>query len=391
MKKHRISIHLCYCLVILTLTIGLLSVNGLRISAKYRLKQNEEIHQETVLNAFKRLTEQMAGALHSIVEAETPKLYLIKLSQLQVTTGQALLLLSENGQQTPWIGFWQSMEAYLKREAEQVIDSDSINSHSKTWRELAELMDWLTENPSVLTDNSMNTLPDGLKIPTLQTAYEISEDKTLRIAERVFGAKGGLRLLENTPPGIRSYACNNGRADLLQSGELLYFTLKLSPKEGNVAEQRVKEIFLAFAQTNGFGELEIIDLYQEDNFYRGKLVPKIAAEQLGRIPDLDRTIEIACTAWSGKVCYFSAGKYYTASQSMTNGMLLSEKKIEELAMKKGARIGFPIRYMGKICRPLIYERGGISGHCVLCIDAVSGETVDLFYVARPVKGAKRLF
>lgn len=391
MKIQRLGTHLFYCLVILTLIIGLLVLNGLRISSKNRLLSRDEASRESVLEAIERLTEELSGDLYSMTEADTRKLYLMKLNQIQVCIGQAQLLLSENGRQTPWISFWESFENYTRAEAEHAIESEKPNTNIATWEELAVLMAWISENPSALLDESTQSLPDELHLPTLQTAYSVSEEKTLRSAELAFGVKGGLRSIETAPPGIRSYACNNGRADLLQSGELIYFSLQLKPKEGDIGDDCAMQVLKTFARENGLGDMEFIDLYREDDKIVGKLVPLISAEQLGRIPDLDRTVEIACTAWSGRVCYFSAGKYYTASFSDAIGRLMTQSKLEQIASEKNAQVGAPFRYRGKICRSLIYQRGEGSGHSVLCIDASSGESVDLFYVARHNIGAKLLF
>lgn len=391
MKIRRMGMHLFYGLVIVTLLIGMLWLNHLRSTAKEKLQQTEETQQATVLKAFRKLCAELSGDLYSIAEADTQKIYLMKLSQMQVASGQALLLLSENGRQTPWLTFWNSLETYLTREMEQVIESKPLKTDQRVWSELAAVMEWLSENPKALLDESTESLPDELRLPTLQTAYGVEEEKTLRTAERVLGVQGGLRTVKNTPPGIRSYACSNGRVDVLQSGELLYFTLRLKPKSGEISDAQAKQIFVEFINTQGFGKVELIDLYREDGLIRGKLAPLTVAEQLGSIPDLDRTMEIACTEWSGKVCYFSAGKYYTATKSTSEGLLLSEAKIEAIAAERGARVGLPFRYMGKICRPLIYQRGGFTGRSVLCIDATSGEAVDLFYVARPAVGEKILF
>ena len=154
----------------------------------------------------------------------------------------------------------------------------------------------------------------------------------------------------------------------------------LKSKNGDIGDEKAVQILKDFAQNSGVGKVEVIDLRREDHMIIGKLVPTITVAQLGRIPDLDRTIEIACTAWSGKVCYFSAGKYYTASTVAANDLLLSESKIEKIATEKGAVAGEPFRYMGKICRPLIYPIRESAAQSVLCIDATSGEAVDLFYV-----------
>ena len=390
MKKMRWGIHSVYVLMIVTLLFGLLSMNRLRLSSKEKLTQTEETIHTAVLRSLSRLTEEMAGDLYSIAEADTKKIYVMKLSELQISTGQALLLLSENGRNTPWITFWQSLKTHLDLEIERVIESNTMEPNAKLWLEMADLMTWLSKNPKALMDESTDTLPDELKLPTLQTAYEIDEEKTLRVAERVFGVRGGLRKLENTPPGIRSYVCENGRADVLQSGELLYYNLSLKPKAGDIGEERAEEIFLEFAKKQGLG-VELIDLYREEDQIIGKMVPRVSVAQIGRIPDLDRTVEIACTKWSGRICYFSAGKYYTPTSLQTNGLFLPDHKLEEIAAQKGAKVGDPFRYRGRVCRPLIYQRGGYSGRSVLCIDAVSGGQVDLFYVFCPGIGEKKLF
>ena len=391
MKIQRMSIHLAYSLVILTLIVGMIGMNGLRISAKNRLKNSEEIRRESVVKAFERLTAELSGDLYSMLEADTRKLYLMKLNEIQVSIGQAQVLLSENGRQTPWISFWDSLGSYMNAEVARVSELEQLNNEVVEWKELAILMAWLSENPSVILDESTESLPEDLHLPTLQTAYSVSEEITLRTAERVFGVKGGLRSVKDTSPGIRSYACNNGRADLMQSGELIYFSLRLKSKEGDIGDDRAVQVIKTFARENGMGDMELIDLYREDNRIVGKLVPKISAEQLGRILDLDRVVEIACTAWSGRVCYFSAGKYYAASQSTIVGLLMSPSKLEKLASEKGAQVGSLFRYKGKICRSLIYRQGEGDGHSVLCVDAVSGEALDLFYVQRYSLGAKLLF
>lgn len=391
MKIRRIGMHLFYLLVIFTLLIGLFGLNRLRSSAKERLRETEEMHQKTQLTAFSRLCAELSGDLYSISEADTKKIYVMKLSEMQIASGQALLLLSENGRQTPWITFWQSLEAYLSREMERVIESEQIDADQRLWSDLAKVMGWLSENPKALLDESTESLPDDLRLPILQTAYGVEEEKTQRVAERVIGVRGGLRTIKNCPPGIRSYACTNGRVDVLQSGELLYFTLQLEPKTGETSDQEAEQIFLDFAKAQGLGMVALIDLYREDGLIRGKLAPMTVAEQLGKIPDLDRTMEIACTQWSGKVCYFSAGKFFTATKPAAVGLLLSEAKVEKIAAERAARVGPPFRYMGRVCRGLIYQRGGFAGRSVLCIDASTGEQVDLFYIARPSVGEKRLF
>ena len=391
MKIRRLGIHVFYGIIILTLMLGLLGVNQLRLSAKEQRMIEAAATKESLLLTLKQLTEEMEGDLFSIAEADTKKIYLLKLGELQIAVGKVRLLLSENGRQTPWINFWQSLETHLTREMGRVIEADKFEGEESIWLELAELMTWLADHPEALLDESTKSLPDELTLPTLQTAYEIEEEKTLRVAERVFGVRGGLRKLENTPPGIRSYACENGRADVLQSGELLYFTLSLKPKSGDIGDEPAADHFREFAKAQGLA-VELIDLYREGDLIRGKMVPRISVTQIGRIPDLDRMVEIACTRWSGRICYFSAGKYYTETSLRLDGIFLSDAKIESIAAKRGARVGDPMRYMGRVCRPLVYQRGGYIGRSVLCIDAVSGAEVDLFYVSRPgIIGKKQLY
>lgn len=390
MKTIRLGMHSVYCLVIITLMLALLGVNRMRMSAKEKLLLAERSEKEELLMELGSLAEEMAGDFFSIAEADSKQIYVMKLSELQTTTGQAGLMLSQKGRQTPWGSFWKSLKTRLERELSQAIEADQVDTDEKLWIELANLMEWLSKNPEAFLDESTKSLPEELSLPTLQTAYEIEEERTVRVAEKVFGVRGGLRKLANTPPGVRSYVCDNGRADVLQSGELLYFSLSLSPKEGEIGEDMAAEIFLDFAQKQGLS-LELIDLYSQGDRIIGKMVPSISVAQLGRIPDLDRTVEIACTRWSGRICYFSAGQYYTAASFKFNGLLLHQTKIEEIAAKRGARIGEPFRYMGRVCLPLVYQRGGYSGRSVLCIDAVNGNEVDLFYVTRTGNSVKRLF
>ena len=136
-----------------------------------------------------------------------------------------------------------------------------------------------------------------------------------------------------------------------------------------------------FAQKEGFGKVEIIDLYMEDGLYRGTVAPLSQTAEWGKIPDLDRTLEIACTAWNGRICYFSAGHYFTVSDYGNHQGAVSPSKIEALAKERGARIGPAFLYRGKICQSLIMERGGFAGRAVLCVDVATLKSVDLFFLS----------
>jgi hypothetical protein len=219
----------------------------------------------------------------------------------------------------------------------------------------------------------------------------LAESQTRHIAQRVLKTKGGVTYQKNSPPGIRSYTCGNARVDVLQSGKLLYFSLALKPREGTISREEAADAFTEFIKKEGFGTVQIIDLYQENGQYRGKLAPLGWTAEFGKIPDLDRTIEIGCTAWNGRICYFSAGRYFTAQGEPGHQGVTSESKIEAIAKEQGARIGPAFLYRNRICRPLIYERGGFAGRVVLCVDVATADSVDLFYYSHQRIGEKTLF
>jgi hypothetical protein len=380
MKQNRWITHTVYLLVISTLLVGIWGLNHARLMAKAALRAEKDAKQNELEKAFDRLCTELSGDLFSAVEADNSKLFLTKMTQVQTAAGQALLLLSEDGRKTPWITFWESLERFAQSEMEQVLEKNALPSDRLNLTQLAELTRWLSEHPGVLLDETTKSLPDELHLPTLQTAYAVDEIQTRNVARRVLGVRGGLTYQENGPPGVRSYICNNARVDVLQSGELFYFDLQLKTGKGEISAEQAGKNFLEFAKREGFGTVQIIDLYVEDGLYRGKMAPLSYTAELGKIPDLDRTLEIACTAWNGRVCFFSAGRYYMSNEEYRFRGTISERKIEALAKERGARIGAPFLYRGRICRPLIYERGGIAGRAVLCVDASNGTAVDLFYV-----------
>lgn len=391
MQKRRWVLHIVYLLVIVTLFSGMWGLNRARLRAKETLRSSEEQRQDDLRRAFGRLCTELSGDLYSAAEADSQKLYLSKLTEVQTAAGQALLLLSENGRQTPWITFWQSLESYSDREVDQTLERGAPPDDRKNITLLAQLASWLSAHPEVLLDETTESLPEGLELPTLQTAYAVSEEKTQKVARRALGIRGGLTELTGSPPGMRSYACNNARVDVLQSGELIYLSLRLKQGNGQIERERAGEVFTVFAEQEGFGKVQIIDLYLEDELYRGVLAPLQYTAELGRIPDLDRTIEIACTAWSGKICYFSAGRYFTVKESERTPGITDASKLEELARSRGARIGEAFLYRGRICRPLIYERVGFSGRAVLCVDVATVQEVDLFYSPHARFGEKVIF
>lgn len=391
MKQNRWIIHFVYLLVIATLFTGIWGLNRARLQAKAQLHAQETARQNDLQQAFSRLCTELSGDLYSAVEADNQRLYLSKMTQIQTAAGQALLLLSEDGRQTPWITFWESLGRYAANEIEQVFEKDNLPTDRINLTQLAEVTEWLSAHPGVLLDETTESLPDELKLPTLQTAYAVEEAKTRSVARRVLGVRGGLTYQENGPPGVRSYTCNNARVDVLQSGELFYFSLQLKQGEGQISPEAAAEAFLQFVKQEGFGNVQIIDLYMEEGLYRGQLAPLGWTARFGKIPDLDRTLEIACTAWNGRICYFSAGRYFTFNEQGGQQGTVSESKIEALAKEKGARIGPAFLYRGRVCRPLIYERGGFAGRAVLCVDAATLNAVDLFYLPHARVGEKALF
>jgi hypothetical protein len=313
------------------------------------------------------------------------------MTQVQIAVGQAELLLRNNGRQTPWITFWESLGRYAASELEHALDATSLPTDRVNLKQLAEVTEWLSKHPGVLLDETTESLPDELKLPTLQTAYAIEEAKTRNVARRVLGVRGGLTYRENGPPGVRSYTCANARVDVLQSGELFYFSLRLKQGEGSISKEAAAEAFVRFAKQEGFGNVQIIDLYLEDGLYRGQLAPLSSTARFGKVPDLDRTLEIACTPWNGRICYFSAGRYFTFREQGREQGAVSESKIEALAKERGARIGPAFLYRGRICRPLIYERGGFAGRTILCVDTANAQSVDLFYLPHARVGKTVLF
>lgn len=390
-RSHRWRMHLFYWLVIATLIAGIGWVNRLRTNSQMQLQRSENLLYRSLERSFASICGELSGDLYSAVEADSEKLYLRKLTEMQIGAGQALILLSENGRQTPWITFWQSMDTYLRQEHDRILDGGDYTREYSNLHTLAELFEWLSEHSAVILDESMESLPEELEIPTLQTAFGVDKKQTRQVAMRVLGVRGGLKEIDTTPPGICGYSCGNARVDVMQSGELLYFTASFEPKRGSIEDQTAAEIFLKFAQTEGFGKVKIIDLYREHSSIHATLAPLRQTGELGSVPDLDRTMEIACTEWSGRVCYFSAGRYFSSIGKTTIEKLLSASEIEQMALKKGARIGEAFYYHGKLCLPLVYERIGWSGRSILCVDASSGESVDLFYYPHPRVGKTALF
>lgn len=391
MKSKRWLVHLVYLPMILMLFCTIGWVNHARMRAVERLRQEQEETRSTQLRAFARLCGELSGDLYSASEADSLRIYLSKITEVQTAAGQALLLLSEDGRQTPWITFWQSLGSYADKETDAALQRNKPPEDRANLLLLAEVCEWLAEHPESILDETTESLPDHLKLPTLQTVYAVDEKETLRVARRALRISSGLTELSGGPPGIRSYGCTNARVDVLADGRLLYLSLRLPVKEGQIGRDRAAEVFSDFLDREGFGAMQIIDLYQEEDEYRGKLAPLVKTPRLGRIPDLDRTIEIACTAWSGTVCYFSAGRYFSPSEYGGVQGTVDDDKIESLALERGARIGDAFLYRGVICRPLIYERGGITGRAVLCVNAATGEEVDLFYTAHRRYGDRVLY
>ncbi len=391
MKHKRPGVHICYLLVILTLVCGIVWLWQQRSRTRAAALQREESRQSDLASGMARLCSGLSGDLYSAADAPSPRLYAAKLVRIRAAAGQALVLLSANGRQTPWISFWQSLEDYADQAVADLLESDRLPEDRQTLRLLAELTAWLADHPAAALEEDADALPDDLKLPTLQSAYAVEEKKTLQVAMRALGVRGGLSALSGTPPGVRSYGCSNARVDVLQSGSLLYLSLRLPTKPGSIGSARAAEVFSAFAKQEGLGKVEIIDLYRMGDHYYGRLAPTVKTAEAGVIPDLDRSVEIACTAWSGTVCYFSAGRYYTPRPSKGQGGALAEAQIEAMAAEKGARIGPPFLYSGRICRPLIAERLGFAGRVVHCIDAVTLEEVDLFYVSHSRYGERALY
>ncbi len=391
MKKSGWIVHAVYLLVIVTQLVFVWWLQASRSRAKDELWAAEEQVRSDLQTALGRLCAELSGDLYSAAEADTEQLYLKKLIDVQNASGQALLLLTENGRQTPWLTFWQSLKRYTEGETEATLERESPPEDRENLRLLAELCAWLGDHPQVLLDETGESLPEDLKLPTLQTAYAVDEKTTRRAARRALGVSGGLKELTGGPPGVRSYGCKNARVDVLQSGELLYLYLQLEKREGDIGQDAAAQAFSEFAMREGFGKTELLDLYEEDGLYWATLAPLTRTAELGRIPDLDRTLRIACTGWSGKVCYFSAGNYFTPSEYAGNHGLVSESKIEAAARKKGARIGGAFLYRGRICRPLIYERIGFAGRAVLCLDASTAKEVDLFYAPHARYGERSLY
>ena len=391
MKQKSWILHFVYLLVIVTLFTCIWGLNYARLRAKTQLRDQEMATENDLRQAFARLCTELSGDLFSAVEADDRKLYVSKMTQVQTAVGQAQLLLSNNGRQTPWITFWESLGRYAASELEQALEMTTLPTDRENLKQLAEVTAWLSQHPGVLLDETTESLPDELKLPTLQTAYAIEEAKTRTVARRVLGVRGGLTYRENGPPGVRSYTCANARVDVLQSGELFYFSLQLKQGEGSISKESAAEAFIKFAKQEGFGNVQIIDLYLEDGLYRGKLAPLSSTARFGKVPDLDRTLEIACTLWNGRICYFSAGRYFTFREQGRDQGTVSESKIEALAKERGARIGPAFLYRGRVCRPLIYERGGFAGRAILCVDAATAQSVDLFYLPHARVGETVLF
>ena len=391
MKAIKFGMHAFYLLIIVTLLVGMAWLGGGRSRARDALRLEEERRQTDLLRGVSRLCGELSGDLYSAAEADSQRLYLSKLTEIRTAAGQALVLLSADGRQTPWISFWQSLEGYTDTEVSNALHRGAPPEDRSNLTMLAEISKWLSAHPEAVLDETMESLPDQLRLPTLQTAYSVDEKKTLQVACRALDVRGGLTRLPGGPPGVRSYGCTNARVDVMQSGELLYLSLHLPTGEGQIGRERAAEVFTEFAQREGFGTVQVIDLFLEGDEYHGRLAPLVKTAELGRIPNLDRTLEIACTAWSGTVCYFSAGRYFSRSEYSGSQGLINEEKIEALALEKGARIGAAFLYRGRICRFLVSERVGFTGRTVLCVDASTGEEIDLFYVSYERYGERALY
>ena len=122
MKQSRWITHTVYLLVISTLLAGVWGLNHARLNAKAQLRSVENAKQDDLKMAFGRLCTELSGDLFSAVEADNLKLYLTKMTQVQTASGQALLLLSEDGrklrgshfgnrwadlQKGRWIRYWR--------------------------------------------------------------------------------------------------------------------------------------------------------------------------------------------------------------------------------------------------------------------------------------------
>ena len=239
MKQKSWILHFVYLLVIVTLFTCIWGLNYARLRAKTQLRDQEMATENDLRQAFARLCTELSGDLFSAVEADDRKLYVSKMTQVQTAVGQAQLLLSNNGRQTPWITFWESLGRYAASELEQALEMTTLPTDRENLKQLAEVTAWLSQHPGVLLDETTESLPDELKLPTLQTAYAIEEAKTRTVARRVLGVRGGLTYRENGPPGVRSYTCANARVDVLQSGELFYFSLQLKQGEGSISKESI--------------------------------------------------------------------------------------------------------------------------------------------------------
>ncbi len=380
MSRSGIGVHLAYWVLLGTLLAGVWGLNQARLDARAQLQAAETMRTRRMERTLADLCAQLTDDLLGAAEAESGRMSRDKLTDIQSAAGQALLILSDEEQGSPWISFWQSLRQYAHERAE-ALPTGTVGKEDRTrLTDLAKLTLWLADHPSVLLDESTQSLPEGLILPTLQTAYAVEEGKTRRIAEEALGVRGGLRAVKNPPPGLRSYRCTNAGVDVLQSGQLIYLTLTLPEKSGDIGAAEAAVQLEAFARTAGIGRCLVAELSKEGAYYRGRLAP-LRRTEAGTIPDLDRTVEIACTAWSGRICYFAAGEYYAPVHYTPPVQETPSVDLELLAHRRGAEIGAAFYYRGRICRPLIYGSRGFAGQTVLCVDALTGREVDLFYAS----------
>lgn len=387
MKKRNVKVHIFYWLFIAALTIVsaaiIVMMHGREEKLIARTQSAQILDRERLVSAI----GQAESALRLAAHTASPSVYASKMQMLAEESAAAALLTEQMESASAWLIFWQRLSDFAEEEIERTVGTDRFSPDVLLLDRYADILGTLKESPDALKGALWEDLPEALSAPRLQTQFSLSADELRACAARALGVGDDLLKKEEIPmKGLARFHCSNAEIDLLISGQIVYLDLRLPRREGNIGKPAAIRRMCDFAEQEGYGKAEVIDLYEYEGILWAKMAPTVRVSELGNVKNMDCPLLAACTLWSGRVCHFEVN-ITQISEEGTAGALsaqkrLSERKMEKLAAQRKASLGETVIWEGKLCRTLILDREVDGGVVYLYLDAENGHErgIELYYL-----------
>lgn len=379
MKKRSYIWHIAYLFCIVLIAVGSIAlIMRMKTEMNTLKRRGEEIQaldREQLISSIDRAENALRMAAHCV----SPSVYAAQMNAFSEGCAMAALLTEQSDPSSVWLILWRGLSDFAAREIERSVGEERVQPDGALIDSYADLLAKLSNSPEALEGPLWEDLPEGLGIPHFQTDFSLSHDQLKKNAAKLLNiSEGLLKEVEIGMPGLVRYRLTNAEIDLLVSGQLVYFDLRLPQRAGRIGYEEGVQYLTDFASREGYPASEVIDLYEYDGILWAKLAPTVKVEPFGAVKNLDCPLIAACTLWNGRICHFEVRSDPSRLEQASDAgndrsvKLLSEKRMKALAEERNASLGEAVICKGTLCRTLVFEEEK-SGRCVsLYVDAIDG-------------------